>query len=112
MDQVHDISEERFALLVAEFLGNPAVTPPSGKKFGTAGLKVHNKIFALLSRGKLVVKLPRQRVDALVATGAGTRFDPRQDGRLMKEWIVLESTDQEEWLALAQEALAFVGPRQ
>jgi hypothetical protein len=50
----------------------------------------------MLSKGRLVVKLPRQRIDALVATGAGERFDPGH-GRLMKEW-----------LPLAREALAFV----
>lgn len=101
--------EECFAILVDEFVTNPAVTPPQpGNGFGASGLKVHGKIFAMLSGDKLVLKLPRQRVDALVAAAAGARFDPRRDGRLMKEWIVIESTSTEEWLALAQEALAFV----
>src|SRR5262249_58498719 len=82
--------EERFATIVEELLSNPNVTPPSNgsqssKRFGSSGLKIHNKIFAVLVRGKLVVKLPRPRVDALMASGDGERLDPRHDGRVMKE---------------------------
>src|SRR5215467_12480763 len=96
------IPEERFALLVEELLSNPAVTPPSEgpqskKQFGSSALKVKNKIFAMLVEGKLVVKLPKQRVDALVVSGAGERFDPRHDGRLMKEWVTIELTSEERW---------------
>ena len=43
-------------------------------------LSVNGKIFAMLVRGKLVVKLPKQRVDGLVAGRAGTYFDPGMDG--------------------------------
>lgn len=105
--------EARFADLVDEFAPNPAVTPPmaqpSGRgRFGTAGLRTHGKIFALLSQGRLVVKLPRARVDALAATGDGERWDPRHDGRQMKEWVSLAPTYAGDWLPLAQEALAYV----
>lgn len=108
--------EERFAMLVGELLDNPEVTPPSDgtqskKGFGSSELKVRNKIFAMLVRGKLVVKLPKSRVDALVSTGDGKRFDPRHDGRLMKEWIVLETTSEELWLMLAKEAMEFVASK-
>ncbi len=101
--------EERFAMIVEELLNNPGVTPPSdGKKFGSSALKIHNKIFAMLVRGKFVVKLPKSRVDALIAAGSGERFDPRHDGRLMKEWITLETVSEEEALSLAREAMSFV----
>lgn len=105
--------EERFTALVEIFLDQPDVTPPaatplSNSKFGSSGLKVHRKIFAMLVRGMLVVKLPRLRVDALVAAGAGERFDPRHDRRLMKEWVAIESTSEEDWLSLAREAMEFV----
>jgi hypothetical protein len=62
----------------------------------------------MLVKGKLVVKLPKPRVDALIASGDGERFDPRHDGRLMKEWLSLEPTSEEEWLPLAREAMEFV----
>lgn len=93
--------------------GHPGVTPPenaaqSKKKFGSSGLKVNDKIFAMISsKGTFVVKLPRQRVDALIADGKGKRFDPGH-GRLMKEWLTVESTSEELWLRLAKEAMEFV----
>jgi hypothetical protein len=58
-------------------------------------------------RGELIAKLPRERVDALVAAGDGERFDPRHDGRLMKEWIVLHDRGPT-WLDVAREAYRFV----
>jgi hypothetical protein len=95
--------EERFAALVEEFLGHPGATPPSGGKgFGESTLKIRGRIFAML------VKLPRSRVDALIASGEGERFDPRHDGRLMKEWVILEPASAEEWLNLSREAMEFV----
>lgn len=62
----------------------------------------------MLVQGNLVVKLPKPRVDALIASGDGERFDPRHDGRLMKEWVSVEPTSEEEWLPLAREAMEFV----
>ena len=105
--------EERFATIVEELLSDPDVTPPSDgpqskKGFGSSGLRIHNKIFAMLVGGRLVVKLPRPRVDALIASGDGERFDPRHDGRLMKEWVSLEPTSKVEWLPVAREAMVFV----
>jgi hypothetical protein len=104
--------EERFATIVEALLSHPDVTPPSDgtqskKGFGSSGLKIHNKIFAMLVKGKLVVKLPRSRVDALIASGDGERFDPGH-GRLMKEWVAVEPTSEQEWLPLAREAMEFV----
>jgi hypothetical protein len=54
------------------------VTLGSGKKgFGSSALPVNTKIFAMLSfERKFVVKLPKKRVNELVASGSGERFDP------------------------------------
>lgn len=70
------------------------------------GLKVGGKIFAMFTRDRFVVKLPRTRVDELIAQSAGTRFDPGH-GRLMKEWVVVNLPTRS-WLALAEEAYTFV----
>lgn len=88
-------------------MGRPGVTR-EGSGFGSGALKIGGKIFAMLSsRGDFVVKLPRQRVDALIASGDGDRYDPGR-GRLMKEWLVVRSSSQDEWESLADEALEFV----
>jgi hypothetical protein len=102
--------DDRYATLVDALLGGEGVTLGSlGKKgFGSAALQVGGRIFAMLATGTLVVKLPRRRVDALVAAGHGVRFDPRHDGRLMKEWVAVSPTSDQEWLHLAREAMEFV----
>jgi len=107
--------EERYARIVEALASRPDVTPPADvprkKKFGNSlELRVANKIFAILVQGRLVVKLPQQRVDALIAAGDGVRFDPGH-GRLMKEWVTIEPTSDLEWLPLASEALEFVASR-
>ena len=98
--------DERYNALVSRLRGYPGVDT-GGKGFGAAALKLHGKIFAMLAQGRLVVKLPERRVDALIVRGQGDRFDPRRDGRLMKEWLVLDPASSEDWLALAQEAMEF-----
>ncbi len=103
-------TEQRFAAVVAALAAQPRVTVGAGKKgFGSSALKVGDKIFAMISsQGMFVVKLPKARVDELVASGTGQRFDPGH-GRIMKEWLALEPGSGEDWLALAREALRFVG---
>lgn len=69
--------------------------------------KLRGKMFVLLIQDELVVKLPKARVDELVAASAGRRFDPRRNGRLMKEWLVLPQGGAN-WLELARESYRFV----
>jgi hypothetical protein len=101
--------EQRYAELVETLTKNSAVKVGSAKKgFGSSALQINNKIFAMLSStGSFVVKLPRIRVDSLVASGSGKRFDPGH-GRIMKEWLAIDPTSDEDWLALAGEAMNFV----
>src|SRR6266542_4494474 len=68
--------EDRYEDLVEELLGSAGVTPPQGGGgFGRTALRFEGKIFAMLVRGRLVLKLPARRVDELVAAGDGTPFD-------------------------------------
>ena len=103
-------------MVVSNLRTKPGVTPPSAdatprKRFGSNGLRINGRIFAMLSsENRLVVKLPRARVEALIASGDGVQFDPRHDGRLMKEWLVLKPSSKIEWLELAKEAMAFTAP--
>jgi hypothetical protein len=101
------VSGPDFARVVRAFAGDPRVTVGEGKGFGSGGLKVDGKLFALLSsRGQFVAKLPKQRVIELVAQGKGEPFDPGH-GRLMREWIALHGAG--DWVGLAREARKFVG---
>jgi TfoX/Sxy family transcriptional regulator of competence genes len=95
--------DPRFAPVVAAFAGDPEVS--AGTMMASFGLKVNGKIFAMVAKGRLVVKLPRSRVDELVNGGAGERFDPGH-GRVMKEWIAIEGDAG--WVELAEEAHRFV----
>jgi hypothetical protein len=100
--------DPRFSPLVEAFAAKRDVT--SGKLMASVGLKVRGRIFAMLVRGQLVVKLPKQRVNELVQAGRGEHFDPRRDGRLMKEWLVFTGRERS-WVALAGEAYRFVRSR-
>ena len=104
------LAENLYSSLVEIFLHDGDVTlgSPGKRGFGSSALQINGKIFAMLTHGRLTVKLPRGRVDELVALGKGERFDPGH-GRLMKEWLVVASISQAEWLALAREAKHFVG---
>jgi TfoX/Sxy family transcriptional regulator of competence genes len=103
--------EERYAALIESLAGGSNATVGSGKRgFGSSALQLDGKIFAMLSKGRLVVKLPRQRVDALVSEGFGQRFDPGH-GRLMKKWFALERSADEDWLSLAREAIDFIASK-
>ncbi len=100
---------ERYEDLVGELVALDGVTPPEGGSgFGRGALKYRRKIFAMFVRGELVVKLPRERVDELVAAGHGTRFDANK-GTPMKEWFSLDPGSSLSWSALAAEALDFAG---
>jgi hypothetical protein len=99
--------QERFDAVVDELIGVAGVTPPSGGAgFGSHALRFQRKIFAMLVRDRLVVKLPRARVDELVATGSGVHFDANK-GTPMKEWLSLNPDAGLPWAAMAREALTF-----
>ena len=98
--------------MVEQFAGRPGVEVPgaSRRRFGSDALKVNGSIFAMVTGGHLVVKLPRHRVDELIASGTGSPFEAGR-GRPMKEWLKVATDDEGSWLALAQEAFEFVGGR-
>ena len=108
-------TDARFAAIVETMHRHTAVSGPAAvteakQRFGANALKVNGKIFAMLVKDELVVKLPRAQVDTLIAAGVGKRFDPGH-GRVMKEWISVAPDAGEEWLVLAQEAMAFVASK-
>lgn len=96
--------DPRFAPVVQAFARVPGVK--AGKLFASYGLKVNGKIFAMFGRGRLVVKLPKERVDEIVGAGKAERFNPGH-GRVMKEWAAFQG-EEAQWVELAQRAYKFV----
>ena len=58
----------------------------------------------------MVVKLPRARVDQLIATGIGQPFAPA--GKVFREWVAIPKPDRRRWSKLLLEAVDFVAPPQ
>ena len=103
-----DLSPEmRFEDLLGEFTDIDGVTlPHGGGGFGRSALRYRGKIFAMFVRGRLVVKLPAERVEELIAGGEGVHFDANK-GIPMREWLSLDPDSARPWLPLATEALDF-----
>ncbi len=96
--------DPRFARVIEAFAGDRQVSQT--RMFGSVGLKVKSKVFAIFYKGKFVAKLPGERVDEIVASGKGDRFDPGH-GRPSKEWVAV-SGESPPWTGLAEEAYRFV----
>lgn len=100
------MNADPFAPVLDELSAEAGVTAGPGWGRGNLVLKLRGKMFLLRVGADLVAKLPAPRVAELVARNMGTRFDPRRNGQLMKEWLVV-SAGAADWLALGREALTF-----
>jgi hypothetical protein len=98
-------AEEAFEAIATSVMSAAGVT--AGTMFGARALKVREKVFAMVVKGELVVKLPTERVERLVSLGSGRRFDPGH-GRLMKEWVAIPLGLKASWSRLVGEAKDFV----
>lgn len=101
--------DPRFERVAADYTDDSRVK--RGRMFSSENvLSVNGKIFAMLNKGRFVLKLPKERVDQLVSQRLGVNWGPGP-GRLMKEWIAIESSNPS-WVELAREAYEFVkGPK-
>ncbi|HLZ76253.1 hypothetical protein [Phenylobacterium sp.] len=97
---------ERFGALVSALLDEPGVTLSESRGFSRDALMVGGKLFAAVRGEVLLLKLPAERVAALIASGDGAPFDANK-GKPMKEWMLARMSA--DWDALAREAAAFVG---
>jgi hypothetical protein len=102
-------AEGIFAELAGPYLAMGDVTAGTG--FGrNPGLRRDGHIFAMLVRGSLVVKLPREVASEMVASGRGVPFDPGH-GRLMREWVEVSVERVDEWPPLVRDAYDFAARR-
>jgi hypothetical protein len=94
---------ERYEELRDEWLCRPGVD--ERKMLHAPGLAAVNaKVFAFMRAGRLILKLPRDRIDELITAGDAIRM--RSGTREMKEWADLEPSA--DWHGLSVEAHAFV----
>jgi len=56
--------------------------------------------------GDLIVKLPADRVNAMIEADEGSAFAPA--GRRFREWVCIAERDRERWAELLEEARTFV----
>ena len=99
-----------FEQVVAEVQEDPRVAlpaAPGASGFGSTALTVDGRIFAMLVGGELVLKLPGERVAALIAGGEGQPFRNGK-GQPMREWVVVPAGEPDSAVRLGREALAFV----
>lgn len=94
--------------IVDEQTEHPEVT--TGRMLQKDGLMINGKVFAMLVRGGIGVKLPAERVTEEVDAGCGERLATRPD-RPMREWLAapFRAGAEEAWRELADEARTFVG---
>jgi hypothetical protein len=98
-------AEERFAAIADELLREPGVDAGTG--FGSnPGLRVGGRIFAMVLRGELVVKLPVGRCAELTGGAGASAF--QVGNRRMREWVTVADDPAHDWTALAREALGYV----
>jgi hypothetical protein len=83
----------------------------TSKMFGSSGFKTSpetgSKVFVMVYRGRLVAKLPADRVTDLASTGQATAFDSGH-GRPSREWADFLDISPEAVAAIAEEAHVFV----
>lgn len=71
-------------------------------------LRIDGNFFASMERntGDLMVKLPADRVNAMIDDGSAEPFAPA--GRRFKEWALITNRDEPTWEQLLQDAMSFV----
>ena len=84
-------------------------TVTRGTMFGCPGLRTGRRFLAIWWHEQLVVKLPADRLQELVAAGRAEPFEP-MEGRRMNGWAVVQGTA--EWEPLVGEARAWVESQQ
>jgi hypothetical protein len=99
--------ELEFWTLAEPLLERPGVIRST--MMGLSCLRVGGAFFASCDRrtGHLLVKLPEERVEALVAGGKAEPFAPA--GRRFRQWAAIPHSQAADWPALLDDALAFVG---
>jgi TfoX N-terminal domain len=98
------VSAEEKYNQIAEHL-KVAENVSKGSIFGAKCIKSNRKVFAMFFNDEMVFKLPPEKREQVLALKGVRLFEPMA-GRPMKDWISVP--DQEQWEALALEALNYL----
>jgi hypothetical protein len=103
---MHPRGQTAFERIARRYADDARVT--RGKMLASEGLRVDGRFFVASVHGRLLVKLPQQRVQELISAGMEAPFESGK-GRVMKEWALVYPSTSRRWPALADESLRFVG---
>lgn len=92
--------------LAAPLLASGAAT--EGSLMGFPCLHTGGEFFATCDHrtGELIVKMSKERVQELIASGVGQPFAPA--GRVFSQWALVPERDAGTWTALLDEARTYV----
>jgi hypothetical protein len=91
-----------FASLARSYAARPDIQLGEGFD-GGPGMLASGDLFAALSGGALVVRLPPGRCAQLVDAGEGHLL--QDGGQTLEDWLVVPGVDAAQWLSLVTEAL-------
>jgi hypothetical protein len=100
--------EERFWQIASE-LQEEDDRIEVGRIMSSKCLRVGKEFLALYDdkRDGVVIKLPKERVQELIAAGTGESFAPA--GRVFKEWVLVDEAGRRRWRSLLLAGVEFVG---
>jgi hypothetical protein len=83
------------------------VTDAPGSMLRAPAITTRGRVYAFATKASVIVKLPADRVSALIEAGVGA---PCTTGKApLREWVCLEPSDEDECLEYFVEARRFVG---
>ena len=79
-----------YGKLKERFADHSDVELPDGSRrgYGADGMRVNNQVFACTHRGRLMIKLPEDEVNALISGGLGLPL-AKPGQRPMREWVLV-----------------------
>lgn len=100
------VDDELFWDLAGEYIADGRAE--EGELMRSRCVRVAGEFMAMAEyrSGDLVVKLPRNRVDELIAGGTGLAFAPAK--KVFREWVQVPGRDEPTWRLLLGEAHEFV----
>ena len=100
------MTDDVYTTVKRHFATVNGVTVLSGS--GAQGLKQGKKLFAMFTKGQVVVRLPPARVTQLIASDEGLPYDVGT-GNPMKTWVLIPVTQKDSWIKHCDEARRLMG---